>query len=145
MITIRPMQVADFAAVYQLGLRCFDVLDKPYNWWSILEVADHLENHGDCCFVAEAVDGQIAGFTLGTEDFELIKDTAHLEWIAVDAAFRGQGIASRLIETAVAHYKGLGREYVVADVSSENAASRKLFEAQGFEEGISVTFFRKKL
>jgi hypothetical protein len=39
----------------------------------------------------------------------------------------------------------LGRQDVVADVSSANEASRTLFARAGFDEGISVTFFTRRL
>jgi L-amino acid N-acyltransferase YncA len=38
-----------------------------------------------------------------------------------------------------------GRKEVVADVSSANEASRVLFARAGFDEGISVTFFTRRL
>jgi L-amino acid N-acyltransferase YncA len=45
----------------------------------------------------------------------------------------------------VAELRTLGRRDVVADVSSANEASRELFRRAGFEEGISVTFFTRRL
>lgn len=141
---IRPMEVRDFAAVYELGLRSYKVTDKPYNYWSIREVADHLERNPSLCFVAED-DGRVVGFLLGDERFEILDDTAHLEWIAVDEAYRRQGLARRLLTEGVAAVERLGKRAVVADVASDNPYSRGLAAKLGFEEGISVTYFTKRL
>jgi ribosomal protein S18 acetylase RimI-like enzyme len=143
-LTVRAMRVEDFAQVYELGLRCYDVLDKPYNYWSIREVADHLENNPSLCFVAEA-DGVIAGFALADETFELIDDTGHLEWVAVAPEFRRQGVASRLITAAADALRAAGKHKVVTDIASDNPASRAMAAQLGFTEGISVAYFEKEL
>ncbi len=142
--TIRKMKIEDFASVYNLGLRCYHVEDKPYNYWSIREVADHLEGHPDLCFVADD-NGQIAGFVLGADSYELLTNTGHLEWIAVAPEYRRQGLASQLMETMVKAYREMGKASIVTDISSENPASRSLAGRLGFREGISVTFFVKDL
>jgi ribosomal protein S18 acetylase RimI-like enzyme len=141
---VRPTQVEDLPAVYRLGTRCYDVTDKPYNYWSIREVADHLERAEGLCFVAEA-GGEIVGFALAAPSYEILEDTGHLEWLAVAPEHRRNGIAMRLIETVVEALRARGCRDVVADVSSANEASRSLFGRAGFEEGISVTFFTRRL
>jgi ribosomal protein S18 acetylase RimI-like enzyme len=138
------MDVRDFAAVYELGRRCYKVTDKPYNYWSIAEVADHLQNHPALCFVAE-IDGAVAGFILGDETFEIIEDTAHLEWIAVAHEHRRRGIADALLEAAIDAVRALGKARIVADVASDNAFSPRLARKHGFVEGLSVTYFTKEL
>jgi ribosomal protein S18 acetylase RimI-like enzyme len=138
------MQVEDLPAVYRLGTRCYDVLDKPYNYWSVREVADHFETETGLCFVADA-GGEVVGFVLGAESYEILEDTGHLEWIAVAPEHRREGLAVRLIDTFLDALRGRGRKDVVADVSSANEASRVLFARAGFEEGISVTFFTRRL
>ena len=142
--TIRPMEVRDFADVYELGRRSYKLTDKPYNYWSIREVADHLERNPSLCFVAEA-DGRVVGFILGDEAFEIIEETTHLEWIAVDDQYRRQGIARRLLEMAVAASERMGKRAVVADIAADNPYSRGLAEKLGFTEGLSVTYFTKRL
>lgn len=142
--TIRPMEVHDFADVYELGVRSYKVTDKPYNYWSIREVADHLERNPDLCFVAVA-DDRVVGFVLGDKTFEILEDTAHLEWIAVDERCRRHGIARLLLEEAVEAVERLGKHVVVADIASDNPHSRGLAEKLGFSEGLSVTYFTKRL
>lgn len=138
--SIRPMELDDLPAVYRLGARCWNVLDKPYNYWSIREVAEHLEQQPDLSFVA-VEDGAVVGFVLGAESYEILEDTGHLEWVAVDPAHRRDALATRLIEEFIGALRAHGRKEVVADVSSKNDASRALFARAGFHEGIEITFF----
>ena len=106
--TIRPMQVEDLPAVYRLGLECDHVLDKPYNYWTVREVAEHLETEPGLCFVADGED-QIVGFVLGAESYEVLEDTGHLEWVAVAPSARGRGIATDLIAVIVEELRRRGR------------------------------------
>jgi ribosomal protein S18 acetylase RimI-like enzyme len=134
------MALDDLPAVYRLGTRCYDVRDKPYNYWSVREVADHFECNPELCFVAQS-DGEVVGFALAAPSYEVLEDVGHLEWVAVAPEHRRVGLATQLIESVVEKLRALGRAHVVADVSSANEASRPLLRQAGFEEGISVTFF----
>ncbi len=138
------MRVGDFADVYELGRRCYKLTDAPYNYWSIREVADHLETCPELCFVAED-EGKVVGFALGTDSFAIIEDTAHLEWIGVAPEYRRQGHATRLLQTLVDAVERMGKQHVVADISSDNAYSQGLARKLGFTEGLSVTYFTKDL
>lgn len=138
------MELDDLPAVYTLGLRCWDVLDKPYNYWSIREVAEHLETEPELSFVAVA-DGGVVGFVLGADSYEILDDTGHLEWLGVAPESRGEGLGGRLIEAFVDVLRLRGRREVVADVSSRNDASHAVFRSAGFHEGIEITFFTRLL
>jgi ribosomal protein S18 acetylase RimI-like enzyme len=138
------MELEDLPAVYRLGLRCWDVLDKPYNYWSIREVADHIETEPDLSFVA-VDEGKVVGFVLGAKSYEILQDTGHLEWVAVAPEHRGDGLGGRLIEAFVGALRSHGPSDVVADVSSVNDASQALFRRAGFAEGIGITFFTRRL
>ena len=50
-----------------------------------------------------------------------------------------------LIDVFVEELRGRNRKHVVADVSSANESSRALFRRAGWDEGISVTFFTRRL
>ena len=143
-VIIRPMSVDDFAQVYKLGLRCYNVRDKRYSYGSIAEVAHHLESNPHLCYVADD-GGQVIGFGLGEEQYETLENTGHLEWLAVAPEYRRQGVALRLIDELVRVFRELGRAAVVADISSANTASQGMVRKAGFTEGISVTFFVKEL
>ena len=82
---------------------------------------------------------------LGAESYEILEDTGHLEWVAVAPEHRRDGLATRLIDVFVEELRGRNRKHVVADVSSTNESSRGLFRRAGWDEGISVTFFTRRL
>jgi [ribosomal protein S18]-alanine N-acetyltransferase len=141
-MTFRRTTAYDLVAVYELGLRCYDVTAIPYNYWSIENIAGYLET--GVSLVAER-DGQIVGFLLGEESFEGDEQTAYLEWLAVDAEHRRQGLGRRLTEAALVRVRELGKARVVVDIAAPNAASRALAEGLGFEEEVSVSYFAKRL
>lgn len=143
-VSIRPMELDDLPAVYRLGARSWDVLDKPYNYWSVCEVAEHFEKEPELSFVA-VEDDRVVGFVLGAASYEILEDTGHLEWVAVDAGHRRAGLGTQLIEEFVGALRARGRKEVVADVSSKNDASRAAFARAGFHEGIEITFFTRRL
>jgi len=66
-------------------------------------------------------------------------DVLYVKLLAVDAAARGQGIGSRLIELAAeqAREQGLGR--VALDVLVDNHGARRLYERHGFIVGQTTT------
>ena len=141
---VRPMTLDDLPHVYRLGTECYDLEDKPYNYWSVREVADHFEGSPDLCFVGDS-DGAVVGFALAAPSYEILENTGHLEWLAVAQEHRRSGLATQLIDAVVARLRAKGLRDIVADVSSANEASRALFSRAGFEEGISVTFFTRSL
>jgi ribosomal protein S18 acetylase RimI-like enzyme len=138
------MTLEDLPAVYRLGTECYDLHDKPYNYWSVREVAEHFETSPDLCLVADG-GGAVVGFALAAPSYELFENTGHLEWVAVAPQERRNGLAAKLIEAIVDRLRERGCSDVVADVSSANETSRTVFRRAGFEEGISVTFFTRRL
>jgi [ribosomal protein S18]-alanine N-acetyltransferase len=143
-VTIRPMTAGDFGPVYELGSRCFDRTTIPYNYWSIGNVAKHLETSGDLCLVAED-NGRVVGFLLCDETFETDEQSAYIEWLAVDEEHRRRGLGRRLTEAALARVAALGKTRVVLEVAAPNAGSRKLFEQLGFEEEVTVTYLARRM
>ncbi|MAA74004.1 MAG: GNAT family N-acetyltransferase [Salinisphaeraceae bacterium] len=58
---------------------------------------------------------------------------ARIYSIAVDPAFRGQGLAEQMFETAVGDAAQRGCRLLRAEVRQSNIASLRFFERQGFE------------
>ena len=59
-------------------------------------------------------------------------DTLLMDGIAVDAAARGRGIGTRLLDAICDHARGLGKTGVRLDVVDTNPRARALYERQGF-------------
>jgi ribosomal protein S18 acetylase RimI-like enzyme len=54
--------------------------------------------------------------------------------VSVDAAARGKGVASALLERAVGHARTHGMDRVALEVDVSNAAARALYARAGFDE-----------
>ncbi len=154
--TIRTMKQSDAEAVARLA-RLFEPISTTIfrgiaaadvcSW-----VRDRLNRPGWAGFVAVAEDGEVIGFTLckdlGKEESEFIfseaRETIQLLYLAVDEAFRGQGIASALIKACENLARELGRTGILLDVTESNPAI-SLYHRLGFERLGAQVFMRKKL
>lgn len=68
-----------------------------------------------------------------------------LERLYVDPAFRRQGIAAMLVQTAEQWVRKQGCTEMASDALLENTASHAMHRALGFEETERVVYFRKLL
>ncbi|MGI4842825.1 MAG: aminoglycoside 6'-N-acetyltransferase [Janthinobacterium lividum] len=68
-----------------------------------------------------------------------------LEGLYVDPAFRRQGIAAMLVQTAEQWVKEQGCTEMASDALLENTASHAMHRALGFKETERVVYFRKLL
>ena len=59
-------------------------------------------------------------------------DRGYIAMLAVEAAHRGRGLGSRLVERAVASMAARGADEVVLETEVDNAASLRLYEKLGF-------------
>lgn len=76
--------------------------------------------------------------------FPQANETVHLLYLAVDEAFRGQGVARALLSECEKLARDWGRSELLLDVASDNPALR-IYERFGFEELGSLIFMRKSL
>lgn len=114
-------------------------------------VKEHLAKPEWAGFVAE-VEGEVVGFVFCQDMaeqpsrfvFPEVRDMAYLLYLAVDEAFRGQGIARALIRACEALARKWGRTGLLLDVSEDNPALR-LYERLGFERLGAQVFLRKRL
>ncbi|MCD6494949.1 GNAT family N-acetyltransferase, partial [Candidatus Bipolaricaulota bacterium] len=102
-------------------------------------------------FVAE-VEHDLIGFTICKDMnddtrgfiFPQANETVHLLYLAVDEAFRGQGVARALLAECEKLARDWGRSGLLLDVASDNPALR-IYQRFGFEELGSLIFLRKEL
>jgi ribosomal protein S18 acetylase RimI-like enzyme len=138
------MQIGDLLEVYQLGLRHFDPGELPYSHWCATEVALHLENEPDVCFVAED-DGQLIGFVLVASSYETLEEVAHIEWMAIAPEYQGQGIGKQFLLALQDELLRMGRSEMVADVASDNKSTLDILHKEGFQETVSVVFLKRSV
>ncbi|MBE1469152.1 GNAT family N-acetyltransferase [Kibdelosporangium phytohabitans] len=137
---LAPMRLAHLAGVLDLGHRVFDVSAMPYTSWSLTSVAAHLDTQPDACRVAE-IGGRVAGFVLGSMSYDEREDWGYVEWIAVDPAHQGKGLARKLLDTSCAALFAAGATRVITDVEQTNSASAGLMRRSGFTDSVTVTLF----
>ncbi|KUN09683.1 acetyltransferase [Streptomyces yokosukanensis] len=143
-LTLQPLGFEHLAAVLDLGHRVYDTDAMPYTGWSLSAVAEHLDAPDSACLVM--LDGdRVAGFVLGSPSFEQRADWSYLEWIAVDPAYQGRGVASRLVKECCARLAAAGAVCVVTDVERRNTASAELMRRNGFAEEATVSLFVRPL
>ena len=136
---IRPMTMQDYDAVYALWLRTpgmglNDVDDSPAG------VERYLHRNPDTCLVAEA-DGKIVGVVLGGEDGR----RGFLYHLAVDAAYRRQGIATQLVQRATEILRARGLIKVALLAFAHNHTGNTFWDEQHFAAREDVVYHEKVL
>lgn len=88
--------------------------------------------------VVAEVDGEFAGFVTG---YQRPDDPSTLMvWqVAVDAAFRGRGIAALMLEHLVDDFASAGIRQLHTTISPDNTASQRLFAAVAARRGLSFS------
>ena len=126
-VTIRPMRLEDLDQVYEIELRCF-----PTPWSRRSYVFELTQNRASRLWVAEAETPESEARIAGMVVMWLLADQAHISNIAVDALYRRQGIACRLLHTALAEGVRLGAVEATLEVRQSNTAAIGLYRRFGF-------------
>jgi ribosomal protein S18 acetylase RimI-like enzyme len=82
-------------------------------------------------FVAEE-NGAVIGYITTWQDREA--GIGHIPNIAIDAAFRGQGLGRKLIEHALAHFRAAGLSHAKIETLVQNDIGNHLYRSLGFRE-----------
>lgn len=166
-MTIRLATTSDLPALLTLLKRIIPLMRETGNFqWD-----DHYPNETvfsqdvakDQLWVAD-IDGQLAGVAALTEDqepeyaqvgFDLNQRSIVTHRLAVDPAFRGQGVAAALLNQAEQIALDRGIAFLRIDTNSENQATQKLFPklgytyageiSLGFRPGLRFVAYEKKL
>lgn len=141
-ILVRKMRQEDIPYVYSLGCTCFDLRSSSYKLWTIDEIAQHLPNSQDHCFVAVHAEN-IVGFSLGSAEFGCDKDTGYIEWTAVHPQYHSIGLGSRLFSTNLASLLSKQKKQVVTDIESTNIGAEKMVQRLGFAVESTLNFWIK--
>lgn len=130
---IRIMEEKDLEAVTNLEESGFSM---PWKYHDFQEV---LENKYRTYMVAE-IDQQIVGGCLLTE----IVGEGEITNVCVKKEFRGQGIATQLLEELLNYGKTLNITAFTLEVRAGNLSAIKLYQHFGFEtEGIRKNFYER--
>ena len=130
---LTPMQrqhLPDLAALEEL---CFS---DP---WSADAFEYELVNPGASFTVAQAADGQVLGY-LG---LHFVLDEGYIANIATDPQYRRCGIASALIENAIAFAEEKALSFLTLEVRVSNLPAQNLYRKYGFQEvGVRKNYYQ---
>lgn len=136
---IRPMRIDDYEAVYALWLSCarMGLNDQDDSREGIER---YLNRNPDTSFVA-LQNEQVIGAILCGHDGR----RGYIYHTAVHPDYRHQGIASTLVESAVAALKACGIHKVALVVFERNADGNAFWEKAGFTERNDLVYRNQTL
>ncbi|MBT1073081.1 ribosomal protein S18-alanine N-acetyltransferase [Pelotalea chapellei] len=133
-ITIRPMMETDLDAVLAIEQASFSSPWKKDHFRHELEAAHSFPLVG-------LLDGKLAGYVCLMSLFE----EAQILDIAVDPAWRGQGVALQLMEQAISLALEKGAEVLALEVRTSSIPAITLYERLGFSRtGIRPRYYDGK-
>jgi ribosomal protein S18 acetylase RimI-like enzyme len=133
---LRELTVAAFEGVsidHNIDERLGPIAGRPWQWRKARDVDRDLDFFG--ALLAVAQDEQ-TGAVVGYITMHCDLDT-RIGWIhnlVVDSQARGQGLGRRLIEHALAHFRGAGMTVAKIETLEQNSVGGHLYPSIGFIE-----------
>lgn len=111
--------------------RVLDIESQVYTSpWSKPMFEDELSADSRRYFVDESDDGLVVGYG----GLMLVGPESHVITLAVDPAFQGQGVGSRLLARLLTESVEGGARHLTLEVRASNHPARSLYQRFGFEE-----------
>lgn len=144
-MTIRPFQPSDRARILEITVVCFEPVSidrnierrfglingRDWAWRKRRALEAEMDANPADIFVA-AVDGACAGYI--TTRLDPATKIGVIPNLAVDPAFQKLGLGRKLIDTAVAHAKAKGMQFLKIETLDQNAVGARFYPAYGFTE-----------
>lgn len=132
-IYIRNLEIDDLAPVYHLGEAVFtsDLYPYLYRTWDEWEVIGLYNTDPEYCLVAE-IDGQLAGFVLGTVISKASWTYGYIMWLGVSPNFQRRGVGDKLVDKLVERMIEDGVRFMLVDTDPANTPAVKFFTRKGF-------------
>ena len=132
-LTLEAMEVADLDEVLEIEADCFS------NPWSRRAFKRELTRNRYADYLLVRKKNQILGY-LGAW---LVLDEAHITTLAVAPAYRRQGVARFLLETAWDRFLNFNIKQVTLEVRVTNTAAQNLYLDYGFQKiGIKEEYYQ---
>jgi ribosomal protein S18 acetylase RimI-like enzyme len=158
---IRPFQPTDLPHVKRLTIEGFSgvsidhgieqafglINGHDWQWRKARHIDDDVTRDAAGVFVAEDTDqekgAQIVGYITTWQDRE--GGIGNIPNLAIDAAFRNQGLGRQLLEHALAHFRTAGLTHAKIETLAQNAIGNHLYPSLGFVEVARQVHFVAKL
>jgi ribosomal protein S18 acetylase RimI-like enzyme len=137
-ITIRELRPEDYDALVAL----WEAAGLPYKpkGRDSREAITHQLKLPTAIYLVAELDGTMVGSVLGTHDGR----KGFINRLAVDPAYRGRGIARRLVAEVERRLENLGIEIVEALIEDWNEVSMKVFERLGYVKHPDILYYSKR-
>lgn len=141
-MNIRKAITSDVDAIHAIGnaVNEFNVSDVVVTFWPKHILHNIIDSKTDLLLIAEEKD-EIVGFII--VNASPIFKKAIVENIFVSPQSREQGVAKKLLDSAMETITLMGYEYVCALMSDDRAIS--FYESNGFKKGRNFTWLDKVL
>jgi len=141
------MRVEDIPRVYRLGRLLFRNLELTalYRTWDAHEVTSNFNQDPKLSLVAEAQNGRIVGFALGTiyeREGEGWK-YGQVLWMGVSPRYQRVGVGSRLYQEMERRMHREGVRMLFVDVADSNVAAIDFFKRMGYGRPQSEVWMSK--
>ena len=132
-VYVRELEIDDLAPVYHLGDELFTSNLYPYLYrtWDEWEVIGLYNTDPEYCLVAE-VEGQLAGFILGTVISKASWIYGYIMWLGVSPDFQRRGVGDKLVDKVVERMIEDGARFMLVDTDPANTPAVKFFTRKGF-------------
>lgn len=138
-MNIRKMLISDYDKVYALWMSCSGMglnnLDDSRNG-----IERFIKRNPDTCFVAEDGDELIGAIVVGNDGRR-----GYIYHTAVNSQHRKQGIASRLVDTAIQALKQCGINKCALVVFDKNESGNAFWEKLGFTVREDLVYRNKNI
>jgi ribosomal protein S18 acetylase RimI-like enzyme len=144
-VTIRAASLADVSALLPMIEKIcalhqawdsakYGFLPEPgkhYEGWLRSQIEDDLS-----LILAAETQSELVGFLIATEEQKIpiyqLQAFGFVHDLWVEPAYRQQGIAQRLVQRTIDHFRQIGVEQIRLDVATANQSAAALFQACGF-------------
>lgn len=123
-VICRRMTLEDVPAVYANELKTF------HTPWSYQSFVDEMTTNKCARYIVAEADGQVVAYAGAW----LVFEEGHITNIAVDEAYRGQGIGLMVTRALLQYAANLGVQYMTLEVRRSNLAAQGLYKKLGFLE-----------
>ena len=89
------------------------------------------------------LDGKVVACATGTYDPKTAM--GFIDLLAVIEGYQGQGLGREMLRGIIQHFKGMGAVYAHLDCLTTNEVGNRLYESEGFEEGMRSIRWIKKI
>lgn len=132
-IEIRELQEKDIESISRIEAESFSIPWSPQDFKDLL-------SREYCTYLVAETEGKV----VGSCGMTVICKEGNIDNVVVAEAFRGKGIAQRLLQKLIALGDAEGIEAYTLEVRVSNAAAIHVYEKLGFvSEGIRPGFYEK--